>query len=142
MRVEDGDILVKRVSRDCARTFGSSVGLDGHLCSDCVLIIRPLVKRDHMKLLFCLRCLFELEFMTALVEKGTGAAYLSKEGLKNLSIPLGLAERFPGYFRRYSAAAKRRDFLSMVQIERTAAESIRKRRGGEAKSRRKSIQSV
>jgi hypothetical protein len=121
VRVQVEDILVKRVSRNCARTFGLPIHLTGAFCSDCVFVIRPVTKGDTLKILFCLRCLFAIESAITIIERGTGAAYLSKSGLQRLSVPVNLFERVKIHYLRYKAAARRRDFNAMQKIEKDVA---------------------
>jgi tRNA1(Val) A37 N6-methylase TrmN6 len=125
VRVQLDDILVKRVSRNCAKTFGIPIQLTGALCSDCVFVIRPVIKEDTLKILFSLRCLFAIESAVTIIERGTGAAYLSKGGLQALSIPVNLFENVKPLYRRYKAAAKKRDFDTMLQIEKGVAVEIK-----------------
>lgn len=103
-RIQRGDILVKRVGRHCRLSFGRTVGLQGMACSDCVIIVRPNNVADSTRLLFALRCLFSFEWSKALVERGTGATYISEESLRDLQIPMGLSKRFYGAFRDFSKA--------------------------------------
>jgi tRNA1(Val) A37 N6-methylase TrmN6 len=115
--VRVGDILVKRVSRNCARSFGVTDGIRCATASDCVLIIRPKVDVGSIRLLFALRCLMTTDFGPGLLEKGTGASYLAQRELDRFEVPLALSRRYPQSFRLYITAVRRRCFASMLKIE-------------------------
>ena len=107
-RVKRGDILAKRVGRDCHLSFGRSVGVEGIACSDCVLIVRPRNGRKSTALLFALRCLFALPSAKSLLERGTGASYVTENSLRELYVPVGLADRYPSCFADFSDAIRKR----------------------------------
>ena len=50
-------------------------------CSDCVIIIRPKVSQLSVSLLFALRALFGADWTKPLLERGTGASYVSQDNL-------------------------------------------------------------
>jgi tRNA1(Val) A37 N6-methylase TrmN6 len=115
--IQAGDVLVKRVSRNCARSFGLSDRTYCALASDCVLIIRPRVRISTIRLLFALRCLMALDFGPALLERGTGASYLAQVELSRFEVPFALSKRYPGYFRLYVGEVRRRCFAAMQKLE-------------------------
>ncbi len=102
--IRRGDLLVKRVGRNCHRTFGRPLCLQGIPCSDCVLIVRPRDSGMSTRLLFSLQTLFDLEWSTPLVERGTGASYISHESLLKLRIPAKLPECFPKSYASFVSA--------------------------------------
>jgi len=123
-QIRCGDILAKRVSRDCARSFGLAFNIDGCLCSDCVLILRPKEKINSLKILFAVRCLFSLDFAAVLIERGTGASYLNQGDLRLLEIPYGFWKIFHIHFAQYTRAVKARHFLLMKQIENSVKKLV------------------
>jgi hypothetical protein len=115
--VRPGDILVKRVSRNCAHSFGIADGIHCALASDCVLIVHPRAGISTLRLLFAIRCLMTLDFGPALLEKGTGASYLAQREINCFEVPFALSKCFPRHFRLYVAALRRRCFAPMQKIE-------------------------
>jgi hypothetical protein len=116
-RIRAGDILVKRVSRNCAHSFGLGYGIRGALASDCVLIVRPQYRISSIRLLFAIRCLMALDFSSALLERGTGASYLSQGELEKFEVPYALSREYGQCFSLYVGAIRRRSFASMQQLE-------------------------
>ena len=80
--IQRGDLLIKRVGRNCSQSLGSAVGITTRTCSDCVLIVRPFAPSKSTQLLFALRCLLNARWARPLVERGTGASYLSRDSLR------------------------------------------------------------
>lgn len=128
-QIKPHDILVKRVSRNCARSFGLGHGIEGALASDCTMIIRPKHRISHIRLLFAIRSMMNLEFGPAFLERGTGAQYLSQSELLDFEVPYLLAGILPSDFSDYLKAVRRRCFRSMLLIERIAAEWLLTRSG-------------
>ena len=122
--IRRGDLLVKRVGRQCASSIGKVVGNVRTRCSDCVLIIRPIQVSRSTEILFSLRVLLASPTMAALTEKGTGATYLTASQLLNLSIPARLARRFPKTFCDYRRAIWRRNYRGMTDIENKVRDLI------------------
>jgi len=106
--IQRADLLVKRVGRNCHKTFGRPLSLQGMPCSDCVLIVRPRDFGISTRLLFSLQTLFELTWSKPLLERGTGASYVSHESLLEMSIPTRLDECFPKTYASFVAAQKGR----------------------------------
>jgi tRNA1(Val) A37 N6-methylase TrmN6 len=100
-KVRRGDLLMARVGRNAGRSVGLGIGMCGMSCSDCVIIVRPKKPRFGLRLLFALRVLLSLEWAKALVERGTGASYVSHGSLLGLRIPMGVCKRYPQQFRRF-----------------------------------------
>lgn len=115
--IEPGDLLVKRVGRACSRTFGRCAGLLGMPCTDCVLVLKPADRRWSTKLLFAIRSLAGMEWAGALLERGTGAAYIGHDSLADFVIPSDLSDRYPTLFSRYVEAVPARAFSVMERIE-------------------------
>jgi predicted RNA methylase len=113
-----GDILVKRVGRDCGRSFGRAVGHIGHAASDCVLVIRPNKVNESTQLMFALRVLLACDLGAALIERGTGAPYLTDRDLRELYIPFRIADSFAGQYKHYKEAIRKHRFDAMKNIEK------------------------
>lgn len=105
-RIRRGDLLMSRVGRAASRSLGRGIGITGMACSDCVLIIRPKNYRTSMKTLFALRFVLCHEWIQPLVERGTGATYISHLSLLDLSIPEDLWKRYPAQFRKFEASER------------------------------------
>ncbi len=114
--LQGGDILVKRVSRRCSATFGLYAGIAGQQCTECILIIRS-NKIAPEALLFALRCCAHPDLLSPLLERGTGATYISSEILRDIHVPTALSKRFRHKFRQYVNAVRRRDYAEMLRVE-------------------------
>lgn len=101
-----GDILVKRVGRECHLSFGKAIALTGIPCSDCLLVIRPNSRHESLRILFALQVLFSLEWTKALIERGTGATYVGQNGLLDLPLPMELHTFFPQEFQIFEDGQK------------------------------------
>lgn len=134
---QPGDILVKRVGRNCALSACLYTLRLPVRCSDCILIIRP-KQRDALKVLFALRVLMAWSIGSALVENGIGAFYIPSEALKRLLIPVNLADVYPARFRRFTNALMRSDFRAVQRIEGV----VRRVLGGTGKNEYESRKSV
>jgi hypothetical protein len=119
-RIRPGDILVRRVSRNCSASFGLGVGIVGALVSDCVLVVRPRYGISSARLLFAVRCMMTLAFGPQLLERGTGASYLAQGELAALEVPYGLARKCCGLFGDYVRAIRARSLARMQAVEVTA----------------------
>ncbi len=115
--IKAGDLLVKRVGRACIKSLGPISGHINHLCSDCIFLIRPKDSSSSNKLLFTLRVLLASDEGAPLVERGTGAAYLTEETLLDLPIPSKLHVKFRNQFESYRKALRGKDQRSMRLIE-------------------------
>jgi tRNA1(Val) A37 N6-methylase TrmN6 len=116
--VKSSDLLIKRVSRRCAKTLGQGNGLENYLCSDCILIIRTNNKGMSNRLLFSLRTLLTSEIGRDLLERGTGATYIAEVDLLNLCVPLDLFKMHRNLYSRYIEALSRRDIGPMLDVEK------------------------
>ena len=105
-RIVLGDIIVKRVGRECYRSFGRAIGLTGLPCSDCLLVIRPNSRSDSLKILFALQVLFSFEWAKSLIERGTGATYLGQDSLLDVPLPLTLHQLNPKKFELFKKGQK------------------------------------
>lgn len=124
--VRAGDLLVKRVGRDCASSLGRISGTKPVACTDCVMILRPNGRLSSTGLLFALRTVLTAEWGKRFVEKGTGASYLTASGLSELLVPTKLHKRFPRIYERYVAALRSRDFCQLRKLESLIQRTIEK----------------
>jgi tRNA1(Val) A37 N6-methylase TrmN6 len=108
-KVQRGDLLISRVGRDASRSIGRGLGIAGMSCSDCVFVIRPFAWQYSLKLLFALRFVLSHDWSQALLERGTGARYISQQSLCGLLIPCDLYRRYPDQFRTFFAAERSRN---------------------------------
>jgi tRNA1(Val) A37 N6-methylase TrmN6 len=106
--IQPSDILIRRVGRECRLSCGPAVGLRGMQCSDCVLIVRPNCANDSEMIQFALRAVLALPWARPLVERGTGAAYISEQALVELLIPFKLCRRFHVAFGEFCRGIKDR----------------------------------
>ncbi len=125
--IRRGDLLVKRVGRNCHRSFGRALSLQGMPCSDCVFMVRPRDSGISTRLLFSLQVLFELEWSKPLLERGTGASYISHESLLKIRIPTKLHECFPKSYASFVSAQKGRSGKRLRRAVRYAACRIDRR---------------
>lgn len=116
--IRSGDLLLKRVGRGASHSLGAVIDHIGYACSDCLLIIRPKDMLLSEALLFTLRIFISSDFGTHLIEKGTGATYITETELRELTIPTKLVERYPIEFAQYKNAINKRDFNLMMLIEK------------------------
>jgi hypothetical protein len=100
-RVRRGDILMSRVGRNACRSTGRGIGINGISCSDCVVIVRPKSVKLGREILFALRVVLSLDWAKPLVERGTGARYISQNSLLDLSIPMGVWNKYPRQFQAF-----------------------------------------
>jgi hypothetical protein len=114
---ERGDILMKRVSRGCAKSLGLFRGPGLTRCSDCVLIIRPRHGVNKEKLLFSMRVVMSWTKGGALIEQGGGASYVSSSNLSEIHVPIALADKYPVDFRDYVKALTKGDFRKVLSVE-------------------------
>lgn len=122
--VRKGDLLVKRVGRDCASSIGKVACHQGVACSDCILIIRPKETALSTRLLFALRVVLAWRGGVPLIQRTTGASYLTAKELSRLSIPLGLADQFPQEYADYKSAVAERQIDAMLSIEHLIRRSL------------------
>lgn len=126
-KVQAGDILVKRVSRNCARSFGLGVEIENARASDCVLVIRPRRGFQHLRLLFAVRCLMAFDYGPLLLERGTGASYITQREIAGLEVPYWLSKLYPGLYKLYVKAVQRRSFASMQDLESRVCANLQAR---------------
>lgn len=108
--IRPGDLLARRVGRNCHRSFGRPLGLVGFPCSDCVLIVRPKDSHNSLQLLFAVQVLLEVNWAGPLIERGTGARYITHESVLDLAIPTKLHKCFAGTYALFVEAQWRRSF--------------------------------
>ena len=117
-RIRSGDLLIKRVGRGCSGSLGVTAGEEGKTCSDCIFILRPCQPRSHVRLMFAARVLLQSPAVRRILERGTGATYLTEDGLGSLRIPMGLAAQFPTAYRRFRSALSACHAGELDQIEK------------------------
>jgi type I restriction enzyme M protein len=113
-----GDLLVKRVSRNCHLTFGIYNHNESTI-SDCVFRIRPSGNLTSDQLLFAIRVIYSNPLGKKLLVKGTGASYISAKSLMEAPIPINLHELFPDEFRQYKRNGAKADPQLRSRIEDT-----------------------
>jgi tRNA1(Val) A37 N6-methylase TrmN6 len=123
-KVMNNDLLVKRVGKDCSKSFGITIDANGYTASDCVILIRPHKSSDKLKLLFAIRTFLGAEVATALLERGTGAPYLTVVELPNAQVPVNLAEVYPAAFANYREAVRSHRFRDMLSIENQVRKTL------------------
>jgi hypothetical protein len=116
-RIHTGDLLIKRVSRNCVSSIGLVSDHKNNYCSDCLLIIRPISKIRSVRLLFTLRTIYSGNLGRKLLERGTGATYVTEGDLLNLKIPMNLYKFYSKSYDRYRTAVSKRDIHAMIEIE-------------------------
>ena len=120
--IESGDLLVRRIGRASHRSFGLAAVVAGHVASDCVFVIRPKVPFVAAQLLFALRLVTSFPWAAALLERGTGARYLSKNSLECLHVPAAAADFHRDDYRAFSVAcAVRCNVLGELAVSATAS---------------------
>jgi hypothetical protein len=115
--VQRGDIIVKRVARNCADSFIPYYRNQRARCSDCILIIRPKDRSEKMALIFALRVLVASRKGAALIEHGIGASYIPLNTLNGLQIPVNLCSLFPELFTLFTTAVMNKNLKRMEGLE-------------------------
>lgn len=115
--VRGGDILVKRVGRDCLTSFGMVFIKRKQLATDCILIIRPRSDDFRLPLLLSLRVMYSCDFGKSYLQKGTGAKFISATQLSLAPVILNLFELYPENKSSYASAVKNNDIAKMREIE-------------------------
>jgi hypothetical protein len=119
------DILVKRVSRSCATTFGILRQARSSSATDCVLILKARQRLiTQRELLFNLRVFFGWRWTHAFIVRGTGPSFISQQVLQSVEIPSNLHEVASDLFAEYKRALRSRHFDMMLRIEQTTRERI------------------
>jgi hypothetical protein len=113
-----GDLLMKRVGRNCSYTLRANQALQDKQCSDCVFIVRPSKQIPSVRLLLAVRVLLESKIGPMLIERGSGASYITESALKSLLIPLGLPKQNVSLYRRYRQAVYQQNTERIRAIER------------------------
>jgi hypothetical protein len=116
--LDGSELLLKRVGRGALSSLGPLKSSAPLKCTDCVLAIRPRSGVDSISFRLALRSTFGLDAVQRLLERGTGATYVTAEGIRDLWIPTKLAQVFPWHFGRYALAAKRGATSKMHALER------------------------
>ena len=110
------DVLVKRVGRDCCKSFGVLESEETFPISDCVFTIRAhAVSRNE--LLFILRVVYCGILGERILHRGTGATYIAGVDLKNILLPIDLPKISIREFEKYVLSLENKDYESMIEIE-------------------------
>jgi tRNA1(Val) A37 N6-methylase TrmN6 len=108
VNIRRGDLLIQRVGRNCRKSVGFPCSLTGMSCSDCVIIIRPYETSASRELLFGLRTFLECDWARPLLERGTGASYISHASLLDIFVPTLLHECLPKTYQSFLTSLKLR----------------------------------
>jgi hypothetical protein len=117
VKARTGDILAVRVGRKCASSIGMYMAQVSQPLSDCVIRVRPKGRARAVSMMFALRVIAGSRAGQALLEQGTGAAYIPEASLRKLEIPIGLPSLFPLQYRRYRRAVRQGKIAKAVEIE-------------------------
>jgi len=121
-----GDILAVRVGRGASKSIGILLGRKSRRFSDCVFRIRASsnVKISRITLLLLLRALYSSGYFSPVLERGTGATYITAEALRGCLIPSRLPFNVRELEAQYRKSLLRRDFPAMLSIEQQVREHI------------------
>ena len=122
--IREGDILVKRVGRQSCDSFGLYISEPGLQCSDCVFILRPRNGVETEALLFAMKSLMELKWTHALLERGTGARYITISSLEDLWVPISLGDVFSDQFSAFVCALRSMSYTNLVEELRSVADGM------------------
>jgi hypothetical protein len=99
-----GDLFISRVSRNLTQSLSIYKG-ETKPFTDCIIKIIANNHNDKLPLFFSLSIALQSAGTKSLIEKGSGAKYLSIKALKKLKIPLNLHLLLPDYYRRFLTAS-------------------------------------
>jgi tRNA1(Val) A37 N6-methylase TrmN6 len=116
--IKSGDLMIARVGKNCSSSCGIVTNAAGYAASDCVIMIRPHEQRARLKLLFAIRTTFGMEITPSLIERGTGAPYLTVAELPHVMIPINLADIYQRDFSKYCLSVRRKRLEEMKNIEK------------------------
>ena len=122
--IKEGDILVKRVGRQSCNSFGLYISEPGLQCSDCVFIVRPRNGVETETLLFAMKSLMELKWTHALLERGTGARYITISSLDDFWVPISLGDVFSDQFSMFVGALRNMSYTNLVESLRPVADRV------------------
>lgn len=115
--LHEGDLIIKRVGRHCSGSLGLNTEIDGKRCSACLFLLRPNAPEERDQILFGARLVLCSALGQALVERGTGASYITTSALLGLSIPFGAALMYPKEFRQFQRALISQNVIMMRSAE-------------------------
>ena len=121
LKIKKGDLLVKRVGRNSYRSFGRFVSAPSVRCSDCVFIIRPKTDDATNKLLFALSTLTHMTWTKPLLERGTGANYITKSSLFEFQVPTKLNIMYPDLYASFVKAQHMKSTERSIKSTQLAA---------------------
>ena len=113
-----GDILMSRVGRNAFSTMGILTNAQRLQVSDCVHIVRPQKTIARNKLFLAMRIAGQMAHARGLLERGTGATYITQESLRALRVPIGICNIFRSAYAEYCKAIRLRSAASIENIER------------------------
>jgi hypothetical protein len=122
--VQEGDILVKRVGRGCLKSFGVMRIKRKQLATDCILIVRPKEPTTSYDILFSLRVLYSSPIGENFLQKGTGAKYISAEGLLSSPIVYNLSKIYKSEFSNWLHYMEQNVTDKIEKIEQSVRERI------------------
>ncbi|GGB86421.1 hypothetical protein GCM10011352_10410 [Marinobacterium zhoushanense] len=120
------DLILKRVGRNCVLTFGIYLLERRQIISDCILILRSKGIVDPIEALFSIRSIYANSLGRKLLQKGTGAQYITINSLGELLIPIGVDKKFNDEFYRYKKLCLKNDSSGMEYIEKRLMKRILK----------------
>ena len=97
-RIRSSDLLIRRVGRNSHLTIGDASHVAGLMATDCLFVIRPNQDIASRRLLFALKSLVGLDWLSTLLERGTGANYFCKASLEQLPVPLAAPDAYAESF--------------------------------------------
>jgi hypothetical protein len=121
---DPGDVLIARVGRGCSNSAGLYCSRRRVTVSDCVLVLHPKGIWTGLEILFAIRVLLKRPGISALLERGTGASYITIEAISSLDVPSTLHLQFSQQFESYRRAVRRRRAEVMQDIESSVAKAI------------------
>lgn len=125
--VRAGDLLMRRVGRSCAESVGTFIGCLGIACSDCVIIVRSKSTDRVISLLLGLRIILNSDFGRDLIERGTGASYITEDDLLDLFIPTSFVGVYRKLFSNYQQAVRKHRTREMLSAENHLRSLIERR---------------
>ena len=93
-RICPSDLLIRRVGRNSHLTIGDASLVAGLLATDCLFIIRPNQGIASRRLLFALKSIVGLDWLSTVLVRGTGANYFCKSSLEQLPVPLAAPDAY------------------------------------------------
>ncbi len=102
------DILLQRVGRGCYQRVGRYASSSQARISDCMFVLRPKKQESFYEILFALKVMTRFRWLKPLLERGTGANYISIRSAGDLFLPMGLSKSYPAAFDAFVLGDKQR----------------------------------